>query len=335
MKNLTIKEIADMADVSPTAVSFVLNDRKGVSDETRKKVKEIIERTNFRPNRNSQRLYYQKSFNITILVKETSSPFKDLFYFDITKGVLNKSREYGYNIVFANIPQDDDITLQDIIKQEDSDGIICYQDMEQEILEEIKESNIPFVVVDAHFTNSDITSINTDYTKAAYIATEYLIEHNHKDIGFICSNFIPDFYVQCFSGFKNALKDYNLSLNPSWIQDKAEDEDTANECMKNILKSDSIPTAIFCAVDMFAIGAIRCAKENNYNVPEDISFIGIDDILLSRYISPPLTTIKIDKIKMGEIAIDLLVKKIEDKKVESKMLEMTELAERDSVCSRK
>ena len=171
MAKLTIKEIAKMAGVSPTAVSFVINNREGVSEETRKRVKEVIERTNFQPSLNSRRLLLNKSFNISIVIRKTSSPFDDLFYLEIAKGLLEKSKEYGYNIVFTDIAMEDGkVVLPDIIKHEDTDGIVFFQDTEEIILNEVNKLNIPYVmlmrnmVMEQQWNNT----VNANYELSAY-----------------------------------------------------------------------------------------------------------------------------------------------------------------------
>ena len=123
MKKLTVKEIAKMAGVSVTAVSFVLNDKPGVSAETRKKVQKIIQETGFRPNLNSKKLLLNKSFNISLMINSFSSPFEDLFYFEITRGILNRSRKYNYNIVMSK-PVMAQSELPDIVYSGDTDGMI-------------------------------------------------------------------------------------------------------------------------------------------------------------------------------------------------------------------
>ena len=336
MSKLTIREIARMAGVSPTAVSFVLNNKDGVSEETRRIVNEVIERTNFKPSLNSRRLFFKKSYNISIVIKNTSSPFNDLFYFEIAKGLLQKSKEFGYNIVFTDIAvKGNDILLPDIIKNNDTDGVIFLQDTEKSILNEVSRHNIPFVIVDSHTTIDEETCINADYELSARVAVRHLIENGHRDIGFIGSSFIPEFYLQAFSGYKNTLAEFNLPLQPAWIQTDATDENSSYGCMERILGSKSVPTAVFCPADMFAIGAIGCAKNKGYRIPADISFVAIDDILLSRYYEPKLTTIKIDKENMGYLAMESIVKKIEGKPVDSIIVESGNLIVRDSVISRK
>lgn len=332
MKKPTIKEVAKLAGVSTTAVSFVINNKKGISDQTRSKVLEIIKQTHFIPSLNSRRLFFQKSYNISLVIKQSSSPFSDLFYYEITKGVLDKSREYGYNIVFTEIfIQDGIVQIPEIIKQNDSDGIIFLQDTEQPILNAIEKLEIPYVVVDAHSSNSNFTYINANSEVCSYTATKYLINKGHRNIAFIGSSYIPDYYLQSFTGYKKALEEVDISIPASWIQISAVDESSACQCMENILKTVPVPSAVFCVSDMYAIGAIRCAKEAGFAVPGDISFIGVDDILLSRYIEPALTTLKIDKLQMGSLAMELLVKKINHEAVESIIVESDKIVERDSV----
>jgi DNA-binding LacI/PurR family transcriptional regulator len=101
--------------------------------------------------------------------------------------------------------------------------------------------------------------------------------------------------------------------------------------MKNILSSNSnIPTAVFCCADIYAIGAIKCIKESGFKIPDDISVVSIDDIILAQYIEPPLTTVKIDKVEMGRLAMNLLIKIIEKESVESIILKSNQLIVRNT-----
>ncbi len=338
MPKITIKEIAKIAGVSPTAVSFVINNKEGVSEETRLKVKEVIERTNFQPNLNSRRLLFNKSFNISIVIRNTSSPFDDLFYLEIAKGLLKKSKEYGYNIVFTDVTlENGNVLLPDIIKNEDTDGIVFFQDTEDIVLNEINKLTIPFIIADAHTdsvnkgSNLPPTTVNADYELAAFTAVSHLIENGHRDIAYISSSYVPNFYLKTFEGYKRALEGAQLSVQPSWIQSNAINEASAYNCMATILKSNLKPTAVFCTTDMFAIGAIKCAKDSGFKVPDDISFIGIDDIFLANYISPKLTTIRIDKLKMGTLAMELIINKIEGNEANSMVVESDNLVIRESV----
>ncbi|MDR3644483.1 MAG: LacI family DNA-binding transcriptional regulator [Clostridia bacterium] len=335
MSKLTIKEIAKMAGVSPTTVSFVLNDKQGVSDETRKKVKEIIQKTNFKPSLNSRRLFFKKSYNISLVMQQTSSPFDDLFYFDITKGLLEKSKKFGYNLVFADIDmRGNNVVLPEIIRRNDTDGVVFLADMPPAIINQIEKREIPFVVIDSQSLSNEYSSIRADYRLSARTATKYLVDMGHRDIAFVGKSNVPNFYLQVFSGYKDVLDEAGIPIPSSWIQIDAVDELSAYHCMEHILRSGSIPSAVFCATDVFSIGAINCARSMGYRVPEDISFASIDDVLLSRYFDPRLTTVSIDMFKMGSLAMEMIVQKINGKPVQSVTIESDNLIIRDSVTSR-
>ena len=329
MKKLTVNDIAKKAGVSVTAVSFVLNNKPGVSDATREKIQKIISETDFKPSLSSKKLVLKKSFNICLIMNAFSSPFEDLFYFEITRGIINQSMKCGYNVIISK-PIMSQSELPDLIYSGDADGIIFMQDINQTLIDKANASGVPFLIVDSHSNNENVTSINPDYKKATYDATSYLIKHGHKDIAMIASNVVPDFYTQTLSGFNEAMEEFHISPNTDFCGISALNEESAYKEAKKLLEMKKSPSAILCTVDSFAIGVMRCAKDMNLKIPDDISIIGIDDILLSRYIEPKLTTIGIDKVGMGTLAMDMIIQKIEGKTVKSTLLPM-ELIERDSV----
>jgi DNA-binding LacI/PurR family transcriptional regulator len=341
MSKITIKEIAKLAKVSPTAVSFVLNNRKGVSPVTRKRVLKIINSTNFIPNRSSRRLSLKKSFNICLVMNPKSSPFTDLFYFDITRGIVEESSNYDYSLILCQLNTgkitgtiDEDLLIPNSVRNQDTDGIIFLQDTPEGILTRVEELGVPFVLVDAQNNkNHRYITVNPDSERSAYVATEYLIKKGHRDIGFIGSSYLKRYYLQTSNGFKQALRDYDLSTRPSWIFSDAQDELSAGCGMERILKSRKIPSAIFCTGDRFAIGGIKCAQQKGYPVPEKISFIGMDDIILSSHITPPLTTIGFNTVDMGKMAVKLLIKKINGEEVSSYTVPSENIIERASVRS--
>lgn len=332
MKKLTVKDIALKAGVSVTAVSFVLNNKPGVSAATREKIQKIIDETDFKPNLNSKKLVLNKSFNICLMMNSFSSPFDDLFYFEVTRGIINKSMKCGYNVIISK-PIMDQTELPDLVYSGEADGIIFMQDISPELLKKVSMCGVPFVVVDSHSTKENVTSINPDYRKAAYDATTFLIKHGHTDIALISSKDFENYHNQTMSGFVEAMSDGGLEPDSALCNMRASDENTAYEEAKKLLSLPNCPSGILCTVDRFAIGVMRCAKEMGVRIPEDISLVGIDDILLSRYIEPHLTTIGIDKVGMGAMAMDMIIKKIDGEAVKSVLLPM-ELVERDSVCDK-
>lgn len=331
MPKLTIKEIAKIAGVSPSAVSIVLNNKPGVSEATRKNVMEIVEKLQYTPNPNSRRLLFNKTNNIAVLFPRNTSPLEHFFYSELNRVILHECESLGYNLIFTSVTiEDNNVLLPNVVKSYDVDGIIFYGDVDPLVLNNIRRFDIPFILVDNHLSAPDILSVSADYMQAAYTATKYLISVGHRDIGFIGTSAQAYFSAQTFSGFKKAIAEHQIPLPINLIQIDANDENTAYECMNNILLFGNKPTAVFCSADIYAIGATRCIKDHGLRIPEDISIIGIDDIILAQYVEPPLTTIKIDKVEMGKIAVDLLVKKVEKKEVESTIVDSSEIVIRKS-----
>ncbi len=329
MKKLTVKDIAKKAGVSVTAVSFVLNNKPGVSDSTRQKIQKVIDETGFKPSLSSKKLVTNKSYNICLMMNSFSSPFEDLFYFEITRGIINMSMKCGYNVIISK-PIMGYTELPDLIYSGDADGIIFMQDINSILIDKATQSGVPFLVVDSHSSNSKVTSINPDYKKAAYDATLHLIDYGHRDIAIVGSSVVPEFYAQTLSGFGDAIRERGLIPNPKFCNLGATDENSAYETAKHFLAKKERPSAVLCTVDSFAIGIMRCAKDMGLDIPKDISIIGIDDILISRYMEPRLTTIGIDKVGIGSLAMDMLIKKINGEPVESQLLPM-QLVEGNSV----
>ncbi len=332
MSKMTIKELAEMAGVSPTAVSFVLNGKPGVSENTRKKVNEIIEKVGYTANINSRCLALKKSFNIALIYSESSSPFDDLFYFEVARGALERCNERGYNIVLNKIKMSNgDVQLPDLITCQNTDGIIVFQDVDPEILKKIESYGAPAVVVDSYADESLYTSIGIDAHEIVEVALEHLISKGHKEIGLIVTGFIPDFKNRVCATFDSILKRHGLKYHDEWIKDSARDEESAMVCAEKIWKLSERPTAIFCTSDVYALGAIRYFKENGIKIPDDVSVIGADNIIACKYLEPSLTTVDYDKALLGSMACEMLISRIEGKEVESVRLAPLGIKDRRSV----
>ena len=151
MANLTIKDIARMAGVSTTAVSFVLNDRPGVSDATRKKVQEIIRQTDFIPNVHTRRLNLGKSFTIHVVLKQYNYGLFNQFALETLSGIFKEGKSLGYSIIFTLVDEHMDCDqIIDSVRSKDCDGVILNQIADPGLISQLQKENIPFVCVDAH-----------------------------------------------------------------------------------------------------------------------------------------------------------------------------------------
>lgn len=308
MRNLTISDIAKMAGVSNTAVSFVLNDRPGVSDATREKVKEIIRQTGFTPNVHTRRLNLGKSFTIHVVLRQYAHNLYNQFALETLSGIFAQSKALGYSIMFTFV--DDSMDCEQIIasvRNKDCDGVILYQVADSTLISLLQQEQIPFVCVDSHLpTDGTLPIVEVDYYDAAYQATRYLYDCGHRDIGFIGPEIPAEYYKNTFNGYTAALKDCGLVCNPAWLVQLTYGEDSAKLAIDKLLQNGKLPTAFFCAGDSHAINAIHCLKERGLKIPEDISVMSLDDLLISRYVDPPISTMSFDKEQVGEKAMRLL-----------------------------
>lgn len=332
--NLTISDIAKLANVSKTTVSFVLNNKEGISEQTRQKVLSIIEQTNYKPTLNSRRLYFQKSFTIAVVFDKSIPAFGNLFYFDIMNALLKRCLVYNYALIYSEFALvGDDVSLPENILNKDVDGVIFLRDIPLALISKLHSLDIPFVVADDHSDHESLYTVKADYRLAAYTAVRYLVEQGHKNIGFIGNMNLPSFYSQVFSGYQKALREANLSLNLSWCFEKIQDRRTLEIYISQLLDTKDLPSAIFCMEDLLAIELIRYLQKMGYNVPGDVSVISIDDIVLSNMIYPGLTTIALDKEKIGRCAIDILMALINGQETSSITVSSSDVVVRESVKS--
>ncbi len=335
MGKVTIKELAEMAGVSTASVSFVLNGKPGVSDETRKKIMEIIEKVGYTSNFHSRCLVLKKSFNIALLYSESSSPFVDLFYYEVARGALEQCNKNGYNIVLNTIQtkkQDDgSFTLPDIITSKNADGVLIFQDADPEIVKAIEDNSIPVVVVDSYDSAAVYTSIGISARGIVFSALEYLISAGHRDIGIVATGYIPDLKKQIGNAVDEFYKAHGLSLKYEWYMDNASNGEDEISYIENVMNQSQKPTAIFCTSDIYALAIMEYLKKRGIQVPEDISIIGADNIIASKYTCPSLTTVDYDKVNLGKRACDLLFDRINGQRADSVRLEPSGIAVRDSV----
>lgn len=332
--NLTISDIARMANVSKTTVSFVLNNKEGVSEKTRQNVLSIIEKTNYKPELNSKRLYYHKSFTIAVVFDKSAPAFDNLFYFGIMNALLKRCTTYDYALIYTEYSLEGDVLqLPENITNKDVDGLIFLKDIPIILISKLHSLGIPFVVADDHSEHSSLHTVKADYHLAAYTAVHYLIQQGHKQIGFFGNRKLPSFYSQIVAGYQEALREANFPLDLTCFFDNVHDRESGKANISKMMSLPSLPTAIFCMEDIIAIELIRNLQECGLSVPDDISVISIDDILLSEHIYPGLTTVSINKEEMGTYAIDMLIALIADENPENITISSNNLIIRESVKS--
>ncbi len=313
--NSTIKDVAKLSGVSAMTVSRVVTGKGYVSEETRKKILAAMKKLEYRPNRIAQSLINQKTNFISIVVPDISNPF----FAELVKGAENYARENGYNVILGDtegLPQHEYAYINTSMGKV-ADGILLVAPRlpNNEIVEINK--TIPLVIVDRFVPNRSIKQVYADNFDGAFGATEYLITRGHKRIGFISGPRDVLNSKRREEGHRTALKHYHIeSCDELTYQGDFRFDSGCSACDYFIGLKEP-PTAIFSSNDLMAVGFIQRAREYEVHIPEDISIIGFDDISLSSFITPALTTIRHPMTEMGEEAMRLLLDSFSNKKQHS------------------
>lgn len=333
MANFTIRDIARIAGVSTTAVSFVLNDKPGVSEATRQRVQEVIQRTGFTPNAHTRRLNLRRSFSFHVVLFWHRHDLFNQFALEIMHGIFHSCKELGYDVTITFVDETMDCTaLMESVRSKTCDGVILSQIEDPLFIARLQQEDIPFVCVDSHVKDDpNIPRVEVDYYTSSYEAAKYLCRCGHKEIGFLAPATPLELRGSAFGGYTTALREEGLVCNPAWIASIDFSAQAAGKYFEWLLETSGLPSAFLCSGDAFAIEFIQTAQKHGIRIPEDLSIISIDDLLVSRYISPPLSTMTFDKELLGSRAVEVLYAILSGSEYEKVTLVPTTLFERDSV----
>ena len=328
---VTIKDIAEEADVSVTTVSRVLNDKPDVSPNTRKNVLEKINELGYKPNSIARGLALQKTNTLGLIIPDISNPF----FPDIARGVEDMANEKDYSVIFCNTDNEQKKEKEaiDLMKEKQVDGILLsLSTTNEKELKNLRKLEYPIVQIDRKIPNINYPSITIDNVKSAYTATKYLIKNGHKKIAHITGDLETITGSQRLKGFKKAIFEKNLNLNKSYIKNGDYSKKSGYQNMLALLKSNNPPTAVFIANDLMAVGAYQAVFELNLSIPKDISIIGHDDIDVTKLVNPTLTTMSQPKYQLGNEAVQLLINEIESNKLSNEEIILnTNLINRNSI----
>jgi len=341
---ISIKDVAELAQVSIATVSRYVNSPEQVRAPTAKRVAEAIKKTGYKTNSLARNFRIGKTEQIMVVLPSIGIPF----YGPIMQGVRKVADTVGYHILVMetayNSVEFDDFTKMVMSKQ--TDGIILLS-----TISPFKEPNLdtnaahPPIVLGLEGVSAELSHfpcVCIDNEAAAREATEYLINLGHQKIGYLNGHIKfrsdePSFESQLTrgrsSGFRNAMSTHNITVNKDWIIRAPMSMEGGRQGAKELLALSSRPTAIYCSNDEMALGAIFEIKKAGLRVPEDISVIGFDNMLYGNISDPPLTTIEQPAEKIGERSMQRLLELIAGKSVENNMeIVPHKLIERESCC---
>ena len=307
----TIKEIALKANVSIATVSRALNNDPCVISETREKILCISRELNYKPNILARNFVKKKSNVIGLILPEIS----DEFFTEIIKGVDEVTYTHGYYTMVASSHKYR--TLDESILTFMQNGIVggmilLVSSLNNNIKGILDQSKIPIVMISGHNETGKYDAVSIDNYQGAFNITEYLIvEKGYIKIAHISGPLDNDDALLRKRGFLDACRKHNLAINNSWIIKGDFTRETGKAACSELLKMKTKPQIIFAANDMMALGCYDAAAKAGIKIPEDLGIAGFDDIFVAKYLSPGLTTVRVQIEEVGKTAADILMKKIQ------------------------
>lgn len=320
-KGTTIKDVARLAGVSPSAVSMAMNGSSRISEETVARVQQAVQKLNYRPNSIARSLRKNHTRTIGMINGEETSSSPFTFIMPMMVGVEENAREQGFSVFLCNSHgknEHEKSYLETLIDQQVSGIIFVNSKPEQRGPPALELGSLPYVFLYQYAPNVRAPSVMPDDIAGGYKATRYLANLGHTRIGYINGENSYHVTTLRFEGYHKALKDAGLTFNPSLVQfPNTWFEEGGYDSAKVLLQLPEPPTAIFCANDELAIGALEAIKELGLRVPEDVSLVGYDDRQEAIHKRPPLTTVALPFYEMGKLALNLLLAEIRGEKIEA------------------
>jgi LacI family transcriptional regulator len=331
--NLTLEDIAKQAGVSRSTVSRVVNDHPNVSEKVRKRVLDVIQNTGYHPNAAARTLASQRAWMIgLVLPHSVSFFFTDPYFPRLTQGIAQACNQHDYTLglFLAGTKADEEKIFPRVSRKGLLDGVIVQAgNRGDQLIERLANADIPMVVAGRPFQSIDVSYIDIDNVNAAYNAVSHLIRVGRQRIGTIAGPANSTVGIDRKEGYLKALIERGKQVDESLIIEGDFTEAGGYYAMQQLLGAK--PDAIFAASDIMAIGAMRAVRECGLCVPEDIAFVGFDDLPLSAPMTPALTTIRQPVNQFGMKAVDILIDLIENGIHPARRIIMsTELVIRDS-----
>ena len=318
---ITIKDVAERANVSPSTVSRVFTGVTNVSEDKKEAVLRAADELSFTPNYMARSLKLNHSYTIGLLLPDISNPY----YSQLARSTEMAAREYGYSLLLAdsNDDLDRECSYLNWLVERRVDGIILATVGGGESHVESAREKVPIVTVGRRLKASRVDSVFADNYKVGSLAAEHLIELGHSSFGIIAGNPSVSSTQMRIRGFVEHIEKYGHAIKERNILFGAFALESGSTLAEEMYRQNAdLPTAIFCLNDQLAIGAIKALNALGYGVPEDVSVMGCDNTYIARIFQPELSTINRPVNDMGKIAVELVLERIEKERKKTRHVEL-------------
>lgn len=321
---VSIVDVAKAANVSIATVSNVINNKGRVSTKTKQKVLRVIAELGYTPNLSARNLITRKT-DLIALVVPTMQPGRlhdNPFYWDLLAGVEEGVRDRRFNIILKRI--DEQTETFTFVKERRLDGIIVVGTNEgSRVVDRVLNLDIPAVFIDSYLHNQELYQVYLDDRLGSYMATKYLIGLGHRRIAVLIGDVDMDnisyFGVlhERWLGYKEALEEAGIPYDPDLMIKLPTSLEGGYQASEKLISLPNV-TAIFSFSDISAIGLLKGLKDKGKRVPEDYSVIGFDNLFVSNYTSPSLTTVSQNIFEKGHVAAKMLLDQIYGNPIEER-----------------
>ncbi len=325
-RSISIQDIAQAAGVSHATVSRALRDSPLISAEVRENIQRMAQEMGYTPNAVAQSLKGQRSHTIGLVVTSIADPF----YGRLTRGVDEVAREANMDVLlgvsYNNAEQE--LEVIESFHRRRVDGIITASSrLLPEHTDKLARIGAPVVVINQQSEDDlkQFRTVQVDSYGGARQAVAHLLGLGHSAIAYLGATNRPRSNQERKQGYLDALQEAGITVQDGWIQDapperRSYSDDVADgrNLMLEALRTGI--TAAFCYNDMYAVGALMTCREFGLNVPSQVSLMGFDDVELAQYVTPPLTTMHQPKLRLGQLAVEMLLRLIGDQPVENQLV---------------
>jgi LacI family transcriptional regulator len=305
----TIYEVSELAGVSLATVSRVINNSGNVKPKNREKVLAAIAELDYRPNSIAQSLASRRSNTVGILIPELYGP-----YFGLELSSIETELSRAGKRVTITAGHSSDAKERDCIEfllGSGCDALILHVDsVSSDYLIELVQGSVPVILLNRHIPEIADRCINLDNEFGGYIATKSLLELGHTKLAYVSGPHWKTDSFKRLSGHKRALKEFGLEIDEQLIFEGDFEESSGSDAMEHLLQLGKPITGLVCANDEMAAGAFNIARKEGLRIPEDLSVIGYDNVVLANYLHPQLTSIDCHVREMGQMAARWVIKHV-------------------------
>lgn len=311
MGRATIKDVAQMAGCSITTVSFVLNNKEGVSIplSTRASIFAAAKALNYRPNQLAVSMVTKRTNVIGLIIPDNSNSF----FAELSKTIERAAHAAGYCLIYGNSGNDADRDLAyiQLFADRQVDGIILAkspsisEEGNQHLLDFLETLTIPFLMVDRLISGSRGYSVSSNNFMGGYLATRHLLELGHHRIGAYTGSQNIVSSNERLRGYQTALREWGLPFEEDLLFEGNYQLGREKDALAHFI--DRGASAIFCFNDMMAFGLYQEIRKKGLSIPQDLSIVGFDDVFFGELVNPPLTTVRQPVDQIGSVAVDTLL----------------------------